>query len=158
MRRDLPLASEVIELDDSLEAVQAYFAERRWTDGLPVVPPTPERVAAMLDGIDAEPDTVVGKIPPLWGEATVEKIAVNAVMAGCRPAALPVLVAALEAMLEPAFNRAMIANRSIDNPPRSLLQTAMVAPRRCDRIGKRADPRSENYPGASRAGRRYTNQ
>jgi hypothetical protein len=100
----LPLASEVIELDDSLEAVQAYFVERGWTDGLPIVPPTPERVAAMLEGIDAEADVVVGKIPPLWGEATVEKIAVNAVMAGCRPAAMPVLVAALEAMLEPAFN------------------------------------------------------
>ncbi len=100
----VPLASQVIELPDSLEAVQAYFLERGWTDGLPVVPPTPERVEAMLGGIDAEPDLVVGKIPPLWGDATVEKVAINAVMAGCRPAALPVLVAALEAMLEPAFN------------------------------------------------------
>ncbi len=100
----VPLASQVIELTDSLEAVQAYFLERGWTDGLPVVPPTPERVEAMLAGIDAEPDLVVGKIPPLWGDATVEKVAINAVMAGCRPAALPALVAALEAMLEPAFN------------------------------------------------------
>jgi hypothetical protein len=100
----LPLASEVIELEDSLEAVQAHFVERGWTDGLPVVPPTPERVTAMLAGIDAEPNLVVGKIPPLWGEATLEKLAINAVMAGCRPAVLPVLVAALEAMLEPPFN------------------------------------------------------
>jgi hypothetical protein len=97
-------ASELIELDDSLEAVEAHFLERGWTDGLPIVPPTPERVRAMLAGIDAAPDHVVGKLPPLWGEATIEKIAINAVLAGCRPAALPVLVAALEAMLDPAFN------------------------------------------------------
>jgi hypothetical protein len=58
----------------------------------------------MLAGIAAAPDLVIGKIPPLWGEATVEKIAVNAVMAGCRPTAMPVLVSALEAMLDPAFN------------------------------------------------------
>jgi hypothetical protein len=100
----LPFASEVIELEDSLETIQAHFTERGWTDGLPIVPPTPERVTAMLAGIDAEPDLVAGKIPPLWGEATLEKIAINAVMAGCHPAVLPVLVTALEAMLEPGFN------------------------------------------------------
>jgi len=99
-----PLASEVIELEDSFEAVEAHFRERGWTDGLPIVPPTPERVRAMLAGIEAAPDAVTGKVPPLWGEATVEKIAINAVMAGCRPAAMPVLVAALEAMLDPMFN------------------------------------------------------
>ncbi len=100
----IPLASEVVELPDSLEAVLAHFAERGWSDGLPIVPPTPERVAAMLAGIDAEPGHVLGKVPPLWAEATVEKVAINAVMAGGAPAALPVLVAALEAMLDPAFN------------------------------------------------------
>jgi hypothetical protein len=99
-----PFGSQVIELEDSLEAVEAHFRERGWTDGLPIVPPTPERVRAMLTGIDAEPDLVLGKIPPLWGEATVEKVAVNAVMAGCRSEAMPVLTAALEAMLDPAFN------------------------------------------------------
>ena len=99
-----PLASEVLELPDSLEAVEADFHARGWTDGLPIVPPTPERVSAMLDGIDADPGLVLGKVPPLWGEATVEKVAVNAVMAGGRPEAMPVLVAALEAMLDPAFN------------------------------------------------------
>jgi hypothetical protein len=98
------LASEVLELPDSLEAVEAHFRERGWTDGLPIVPPTEPRVLAMLGGIALPPDHVVGKIPPLWAEATVEKVAVNAVMAGATPVMMPVLVAALEAMLEPGFN------------------------------------------------------
>ena len=102
--RGVPLASEVLELPDSLEAVEAHYRGQGWTDGLPIVPPTEARVRAMLGGIAAEPDHVVGKIPPLWAEATVEKVAVNAVMAGCAPEAMPVLVAALEAMLEPPFN------------------------------------------------------
>jgi hypothetical protein len=99
-----PLRSDVVELPDRLEAVEEAFHARGWTDGLPIVPPTEERVRRMLAGIDADPDAVVGKVPPLWGEATIEKVAVNAVMAGAAPAALPVLVAALEAMLEPPFN------------------------------------------------------
>jgi hypothetical protein len=103
-RRGAILASEVIELADTLEAVEAHFRAQGWTDGLPIVPPTAARVEDMLGGIDAEPDHVVGKLPPLWGEATVEKVAINAVMAGCEPAAMPVLVTALEAMLDPAFN------------------------------------------------------
>ncbi len=98
------LASEVLELPDSLEAVEAHYRAQGWTDGLPIVPPTEARVTAMLAGIDLDGDHVVGKIPPLWAEATVEKIAVNAVMAGCEPTVMPVLVAALEAMLDPAFN------------------------------------------------------
>jgi hypothetical protein len=98
------LASEVLELPDSLEAVEAHYRAQGWTDGLPIVPPTEARVGAMLAGIDLDSDHVVGKIPPLWAEATVEKVAVNAVMAGCEPAAMPVLVAALEAMLDPVFN------------------------------------------------------
>ncbi|MBI2879286.1 MAG: hypothetical protein HYY19_06140, partial [Candidatus Rokubacteria bacterium] len=84
-------ASEVIELEDSPEAVNAYFLERRWSDGLPIVPPTPERVAAMLRGVRGEPDEVTGRIPPAWHEATLEKLAVNAVMAGCLPEYFPVI-------------------------------------------------------------------
>ena len=98
------LQSEALELPDRLEAVEAEFHTRGWTDGLPIVPPTPERVLRMLEGIDVAPDTVIGKLPPLWGEATVEKVAINAVMAGAEPVALPVLATALQAMLEPPFN------------------------------------------------------
>ena len=74
----------------------------RVSDGLPVVPPT-ELVAQMLTGTRRRPDDVVGQVPPRFAEATVESVAVHAVMAGCRPAYLPVVLAALEAMLEPAF-------------------------------------------------------
>jgi hypothetical protein len=122
-----PLASEEIELEDSLEAVEAHFRERGWTDGLPIVPPTPERVAAMLAGIEAEPDLVLGKLPPLWGEATVEKVAINAVMAGCPPTVLPVLAAALEAMLDPAFN--LYAVQATTHPVAPLLIGNGPAPR-----------------------------
>src|SRR5262245_1917013 len=104
VRRAAILASDVLELPDTLEAVEAHFRAQGWTDGLPIVPPTEARVARMLEGIAAEPDHVVGKLPPLWAEATVEKVAVNAVMAGCEPEVMPVLVAALEAMLDPGFN------------------------------------------------------
>ena len=98
------LVSRRIELDDDYDAVQQLYLDRGWTDGLPVVPPTPERVEAMLATVDLDHQYVVTEIPPNWGAATVEKLAVNAVMAGCLPEHLPVLVAAVEAMGDPAFN------------------------------------------------------
>jgi len=85
------LISEHLEIDDDFEAVQELYLERGWTDGLPVVPPTPERVAAMLAATPLSPQDIIGEIPPIWGSATVEKLAVNAVMAGCRPEYLPVV-------------------------------------------------------------------
>ena len=89
-------------LDDDPVALLAAFTERAWGDGLPIVPPTPERVAAMLGGRDGARE--LGVMPPLWRQATLDTLAVNAVMAGCEPAAFPVVVAAVEAMLDPAFN------------------------------------------------------
>jgi hypothetical protein len=78
--------------------VQEYFLKEGWTDGLPVIPPTQERVAAMLKGTKHKPDEVVGTTvwPEKW-TATVEKVAINAVMAGCRPEYMPVLLATVEA-------------------------------------------------------------
>src|SRR5438046_8558594 len=84
------------------EALLALFCEREWCDGLPIVPPTEERVRATLG--QSPPDRSLGAMPPLWRQATLEKLAVNAVMAGCEPAYFPVVVAAVGAMLEPAFN------------------------------------------------------
>ena len=76
--------------------------ERGWTDGLPVVPPTRSRVEAMLGGRD--PHRSLGEVPPGMGEATVERVAACAVLAGCRPEYFPVVLAAVEAALDPAFN------------------------------------------------------
>ncbi|HEX5188665.1 MAG TPA: redoxin domain-containing protein, partial [Streptosporangiaceae bacterium] len=76
--------------------------ERGWTDGLPVVPPTRQRVDAMLGGADGA--ACIGEVPPSMGEATMERVAACAVLAGCRPAYFPVVVAAARALLDPAFN------------------------------------------------------
>ena len=91
-----------ITLDDDPQSVLTEFTQRAWCDGLPIIPPTPERVAAMLGRRDG--GRVLGAMPPLWRQATLDKLAVNAVMAGCQPAAFPIVVAAVEAMLDPAFN------------------------------------------------------
>jgi hypothetical protein len=86
------------------EEVYPEFVRRQWCDGLPIVPPTPERVEAMLAGARADGAESLGLMPPLWRECTLERLAVNAVMAGCEPTAFPVIVAAVQAMLDPMFN------------------------------------------------------
>src|SRR3954447_17225121 len=89
---------------DALETQEEFFA-RGWTDGLPVVAPTPERVRAMLDvALTEDPDTLIGYLPARGRGVTLEKAAINAVMAGCRPEFFPVVVAVLEAMFDEAFN------------------------------------------------------
>src|SRR5262245_31303906 len=99
--------TKAMELPDSLEAINDYFYERGWTDGLPIIPPTPERAAAMLSGMPwRSPDDVIGIVPPAMGVATLRNIAVNSVMAGCLPAYLPVVVAALSAVLEKEYGLA----------------------------------------------------
>ena len=97
------LASRAVELADLEDEVEAAYA-RGWTDGLPVVPPTESRVLAMLSGTTRAPDEVVAVVPPDLVECTVEKVAVNAVMAGCLPEHLPVVLAAVEAACTDAFN------------------------------------------------------
>jgi hypothetical protein len=94
----------VRELQVDEEDVYAEFVKREWCDGLPIVAPTPERVQAMIAAGGERPERVLGIMPPLWREASVEKLAVNAVMAGCAPAYFPVVIAAVKAVLEPAFN------------------------------------------------------
>ncbi len=95
-----------VEVADEHEAVQDLFLSKGWGDGLPVVPPTPGRVEAMMAGGTGRLEGSEGKmeVPPNWGEATPEKIAINAVMAGCRPEHFPVVAAAVRAMTNPAFN------------------------------------------------------
>ncbi len=93
-----------VDVDGGVDEVEAYLRERGMTDGLPVVPPTPERVAAAVAASGLSADHVVSDIPPLNAPATVEKIAVNAVMAGCSPDVMPVLVAAIDAFCDPQMN------------------------------------------------------
>ncbi len=81
--------------------VNQFFYKRGWAPGFPIVPPTEEAIAEMLTGTDLPPDHVVAKIPPRFGKATVEKIAINAVMAGCLPIYMPVVIAGVQAMVDP---------------------------------------------------------
>ncbi|HUW03287.1 MAG TPA: thioredoxin [Acidimicrobiales bacterium] len=97
------LRSRRVEFAEAEDEVEAMF-DRGWTDGLPVVPPTEARVMAMLEGTTRAPDEVIASIPPNLAEGTVEKIAVNAVMAGCRPEYLPFVIAAVEASCSDSFN------------------------------------------------------
>jgi hypothetical protein len=96
------LKSRRIEIGEDEDEQEAMYS-RGWSDGLPLVPPTEERVLRMLDGSSRDPQEVVGMVPPALAAATVEKIAVNAVMAGCKPEYLPVVLAAVEAVLEEQF-------------------------------------------------------
>jgi hypothetical protein len=86
------------------EEIDAHYQERGWTDGLPIVPPTEAAVRSFLKQTERDPREIVGVLPPRQGEATVERIAANAVMAGCRPEYFPVVLAAIEALADPLFN------------------------------------------------------
>src|SRR5215831_11351996 len=96
------LRSRRIEIGGDEDEQEAMVA-RGWSDGLPVVPPTEERVLRMLDGTSRDPQEVIGIVPPALAPATVEKVAINAVMAGCKPEYLPAVLAAVEAVLDESF-------------------------------------------------------
>mgnify|MGYP000732672769 CR=1 FL=1 len=81
-----------------------FFLTKEWSDGLPVVTPTEERVAHMLTGTRRDPGEVLGKVPPMLEPATVRTVAIHAVMAGCLPAYLPVVLGGLQLMLREEFN------------------------------------------------------
>jgi thiol-disulfide isomerase/thioredoxin len=97
------LLARRVDLAPLEDEIEACF-QRGWTDGLPVVPPTPQRVLRMLAGTSRDPEEVVAVVPPDLVPCTVEKVAINAVMAGCRPEYLPVVIAALEAASAERFN------------------------------------------------------
>ena len=86
--------------------VDETYRRRGWTDGLPVVAPTTGRVAALVAAVEAAPRAVLGELAPLGGQATVERVAANAVMAGCGPTQFPFVAAAVDAIVDPAFNLA----------------------------------------------------
>ena len=97
------LRSRRVELAAREDTWEAMW-DRGWSDGLPVVPPTEARVLRMLEGTTRDPGDVVAVVPPSLAECSVEKVAVNAVMAGCAPEHLPVVIAALEAVCNDEFN------------------------------------------------------
>ncbi len=105
--------------DRGLDVIQDWFHQRDLSDGLPIIPPTPERVERMMSSIGLDPNAEVGIIDPGRGVATVEKLAVNAVMAGCLPSYMPLIVAAVQAMCDPIFN--LHAIQSTTNPATPLV-------------------------------------
>lgn len=98
-----PLRQRRVEFAVAEDDVEAMY-ERGWTDGLPVVAPTEARVLRMLEGTSRDPQEIVAIIPPLLEPATVEQVAINAVMAGCKPEYFPVVLAAVEAACTDQFN------------------------------------------------------
>ena len=97
------LTSKRLEFASADEAIESYL-ERGWTDGLPVVPPTPVRVGDFLEYSGRPPSEIIGAEPTKGRVITAEKVAINAVMAGCLPEYGPVVLAAVEALCEPSFN------------------------------------------------------
>ena len=98
------LRSRRIAVPNASAAIQDYYEAQGWTDGLPVVPATEDLVWEMLGTFGKNPAQSLGVIQPRNASVTLEKIAINAVMAGCRPEHFPVVVAAVRAILQPAFN------------------------------------------------------
>lgn len=95
---------ELLTIEGDLNDVVAHYEDNGWTDGLPIVPPTEERVQAALAFTDLDPHSSLGRIPATRAEATVHNVAVNAVMAGCRPEYLPVVISAVRGLAHPDFN------------------------------------------------------
>ena len=103
-----------LEVEDDFDEINTQYLARGWTDGLPVVPPTRRRIEDMLGYCDRPWNAPVATIAPNDSPATPLRIAVNAVMAGCRPEYFPVIVTAVEAMAEPQFN--LIGIQTTTNP------------------------------------------
>src|SRR2546428_5646249 len=97
------LTSKRYRVQDVSDAIEFCF-QQGWTDGLPVVPPTPERVSAMLEAARLDPKHQIAFITHRSVSVTAEKVAVNAVMAGCKPEYMPVVVAAVEGIGDPAWS------------------------------------------------------
>ena len=99
---EVPFQSRQIPLSENEDPIEVAY-DRGWSDGFPVVPPTDERILRMLEGTSRPWHEVIGKMPPNLVDCTVEKVAINAVMAGCRPEYMPIVLGALEAALVPKF-------------------------------------------------------
>jgi len=96
--------AEKLKLKGTVENINAIFLSRGLSLGIPIIPPTPELVGEMLKGTSRRPEEVVGRVPPRMGVLTIELVATHAVMAGCKPSYMPLLISALEALLDPIAN------------------------------------------------------
>ncbi len=103
------LQARRVDVADSFEAIQDYCWQQGWTDGLPITPPTEDSVRRMLSGYCGDPSQSLGVIQPRNARVTLEKVAINAVMAGCQAEHFPVVVAAVEAVLQQEFNVAGVS-------------------------------------------------
>lgn len=102
---------------DEVSEINEWFYLRGWSDGLPIVPPTDRRVREILKGSDLPAEFVVAVLDPMGGQATIEKIAVNAVMAGCKPEYMPILIAAVELVAKPEFDLRGLATTTNPDVP-----------------------------------------
>jgi len=93
--------ASTVDVADMIEDINDLYYRNGWTDGLPIIPPTEERVEKMLSGTRLKPDQLIALIPPRMGAATVQVIAINAVMAGAKPEHLPLLISAVESAVQP---------------------------------------------------------
>ena len=98
------LVSKRVEVAEDAEAINDFYYQKGWTEGFPIVCPTEERVLRMLEYTDRPPEEVVAQLGPVYADATVEKIAINGVMAGCLPQHMPVLIAAVQVIGDRDFN------------------------------------------------------
>src|SRR5690349_23746116 len=120
------LSSAIHEVADLNAFVELSYAEG-WTDGLPVLPPTDDLVNAMIDYVRRDPSEVIGVMPPGEGIATLEKIAINAVMAGCKPEYMPIIVAAVEALLDPRFELLRVQATTAGPAPLTIISGPLVS-------------------------------
>ena len=112
------LVVEGQDLLDAFTAMNELFLQNEWGDGFPLIPPTPKAVGEALRHTRQDPQTVIAVLEPSFGIATVERIAINAVMAGCKPEYLPVLIAAVKAISQPRF---MLRDAAVSTGSRSPL-------------------------------------
>lgn len=101
---EAPIRVTAPSISAALEKVNELYLQKRWADGLPIIPPTEEAVKRMLSGTNRSPDEIIGTVQPKNGVATIKKIAINAVMAGAKPEYLPVIIAAMEGFTDSNFD------------------------------------------------------
>ena len=115
----VPFNTECLELPDSVQDINDLFHERGWTDGLPIIPPTEEAVREMLRFTDYAASDVLCQLPPRFAPATIELLAINCVMAGCRPEYFPVVLTAVKAATEEKYN--LYGRQTTTNPAGHLI-------------------------------------